>query len=151
MKNFFKRCIQIMPESGNNRTGNERKIKTAVCALLLEIANSDDEISGEERTIITDAVKNKFGLSEAETAELIEAAEVERGKSVDLWHFTNLINEHYSLQNKISLIEALWEIIYADKVLDQYEDQLIHKLANLLSIDHKYLIAAKLKAKAVSR
>lgn len=151
MKNFFKQFIQIMPETGGAQINNEHRIKTAVCALLLEIAYSDDTYSDEEKNLITESIKKKFGLSEKEAEELIETAEKARNDSVDLWHFTNLINENYSLENKIALIEMLWEIIYANKVLDQYEDQLIHKLANLLTLDHKYLIAAKLKAKPAAR
>ena len=65
--------------------------------------------------------------------------------SIDLWQFTNLINQNYSLEEKIRIIEMVWKIAYADGKLDKHEDYFLHKLSNLLRLTQKQLIEAKLK------
>ena len=119
------------------------RIQLATCVLLLEIAYSDDDFSDEERDRIVDILKEDFQLSEDYAAELIELANEERKKSVDMWQFTNVIDNNYSPEEKERVIETLWKVVYADKRLDHYEDHLIHRLAKLLNLDHKQLIDAK--------
>ncbi|HDZ24806.1 MAG: hypothetical protein DRN37_02980 [Thermoplasmata archaeon] len=70
---------------------------------------------------------------------------------MDLWQFTNAINRHFSVQEKLQLIDKIWEIAYADEIINQHEDYLVHKIADLLHLSHRQLIDAKLKvAKEVS-
>jgi uncharacterized tellurite resistance protein B-like protein len=64
---------------------------------------------------------------------------------VDLWQFTKLINENYSNEEKIKIIEILWQIVYVDGKMDQHEHYLMNKLQNLLRLTHDQLITAKLK------
>jgi len=119
------------------------RIQLATCVLLLEIAYSDDDFSDEERDRIVEILREDFQLSDDYAAELIELAHQEREKSVDMWQFTNVIDNNYSPEEKERVIETLWKIVYADKRLDHYEDHLIHRLAKLLNLDHKQLIDAK--------
>ncbi|MDY6951413.1 MAG: TerB family tellurite resistance protein, partial [Thermodesulfobacteriota bacterium] len=63
----------------------------------------------------------------------------------------NLVNQHYSRQEKIQIIQMVWQIVYADQKLDKHEDYLVHKLSKLLRLTHKELIDAKLKVKASRR
>ena len=85
-----------------------------------------------------------FGLSEEYIQELMKLAEEKRKKSVDLFEFTHCVNQNYSREDKIKVVEMLWRIIYADGKLDQYEDHLVHRLSTLLRLTHKELITAKL-------
>jgi len=68
-------------------------------------------------------------------------------RSIDLWKFTNRINQKYSMEEKIRVVETVWDVVYADGKLDKHENYLVHKLANLLHLSHKQLIDAKLKVK----
>ena len=72
-------------------------------------------------------------------------AEKELQESVDLWQFAKLINENYSIENKIELIEILWRIVYVDGKMDKYEHYLMDKLGKILRLTHNQLIDAKLK------
>jgi uncharacterized tellurite resistance protein B-like protein len=78
-------------------------------------------------------------------AELLEASNENLQKSTDLWRFASLINQNYSIEEKIRVIEMIWRIAFADGNLDKHEDYLVHKLANLLRLTHKQLIETKLK------
>ena len=121
------------------------RIQVATCVLLLEVAKSDDEFSSIEKTTITAILKKKFQISEEAIEELMGIAKRRRKKSIDLWEFTHLINENYSTEKKVKIVEAAWGVIYADKKLDKYEDHLVHKLARLLRLRHSDLIEAKLR------
>ena len=124
------------------------KLQVATCALLLEIAHADDEFSQEEKRSITDNLKNQFHLSKEEADELMEVAEKERKQSIDLWRFAGLINKNCSVEEKIQMIEMIWDLIYVDECLHAHEDYLVHKLATLLGLSHKQLIDAKMKVKS---
>ena len=126
---------------------NTERIQVATCALLLEVANSDDEFSDIERDSIIQTLKRDFKLSDEYAEELVALSDKKRKESIDLWQFTHLINEHYSLEDKIKIIEMVWKVIYADGKLDKYEDHLAHKLSSLLRLNHKQLIDAKLKVR----
>ena len=143
VKTFFtKSPVDVPLEHEEDLT---RKIHIATCALLLEMANIDGKFSDSERQNIISALKKEYHLSGEEISELIEASDEELKGSIDLWQFTNLINQNYSLEEKIRIIETVWKVAYADGRLDQHEDYLVHKLANLLRLSHKQLIEAKTK------
>ena len=128
-----------------NEESDPDDIRIATCALLLEMANIDDEFSSPERESIILALKEKFRLSDSLTNELIKKTKEELKGSIDLWQFTNLINRNYSIAKKKQIIEMIWKIALTDGKLNKHEDYLIHKLANLLHLTHKQLIDAKLK------
>ena len=123
------------------------RLQVATCIILLEVAKSDDEFSSIEKATVGAILKKKFDLSAEAAEELIKVASREREESVDLWEFTNLINENYSKEEKRRIVESAWRVIYADEKLDSYEDYFVHKLAKLLQLDHSDLIEAKLKVK----
>ena len=135
---------------GDRGTDREKKtgdgsINLATCALLLELANVDGKFSKQEKDNITDIFKTRYGLSEKEVNELLKSSEAELEKSIDLWQFTNVINQNYSLEEKLKIIETIWEVAFSDGKLEQHEDYLAHKVASLLRLSHKQLIEAKLK------
>ncbi len=147
MIDLVKRFFVKERATGPLDTGKAERhdIRVAVCALFLEMANIDGEFSDSERENIILLLKEHYGLSDEYVAELIEASNKELEGSVDLWQFTNLINQNYSREEKTRIIEMVWQVVYADKKQDKHEDYLIHKLAKLLRLTHKDLIDAKLK------
>jgi len=120
-------------------------IRVATCALFLEMANIDGEFSQSEKAHVVSTLKQDYGLPDDDVTALIDASELELKGSIDLWQFTNRINENYSREEKLQIIETVWEIAYKDHQLDKYEDYLAHKVAKLLRLTHKELIDAKLK------
>lgn len=121
------------------------RVYIATCSILLEMAKIDGEFNDSERQNIINIFKDKYDLTAEEISSLIKASEEELERSIDLWQFTKEINKNYSPDEKIRIIETIWEVAYADGKLDEHEDYLIHKLSNILNISHKHLIDAKLK------
>jgi len=122
-------------------------LSLAVCVLLLEVAHADDKVTEAERDHLHETLEERYNLSQQEAEELIDVAEQTRQKSLDLWSFTNRINETQSEADRRQIMEEIWRIIYADGKLDQHEDYLVKKMANLLRLRHKDMIEAKLKVK----
>ena len=118
-------------------------LRLAACALLLELAYADDDFTDEERVHLDGAVRRQFGLDEDQALELIQLAEEQRADAVDLWTFTNLVAEHYSLGQKMVLAEAMWGLVYSDGELASREDYLMRKISGLLRLEPGYLAEAR--------
>ena len=118
-------------------------LRLAACALLLELAYADDEFTEEERVHLEGAIRRQFGLDEQQALELIQLAEEQRANAVDLWTFTNLVAEHYSLGQKMVLAEAMWGLVYSDGELASREDYLMRKISGLLRLEPGYLAEAR--------
>ena len=143
LKRFFNKITPKDPQGPNQTT--EHDIRIATCALFLEMARIDHSFTQQETDTILSILKEKYGLSLEHADALLASADEELKGNVDYWQFARLINENYSTEEKIEIIETLWQIIYVDGKMDKYEDHLIHKLSNLLRLSHKQLIDAKLK------
>jgi len=143
IKRFFGESDQ---EGGNaGEASTEHDIRVATCALLVELARIDEKFTQAELDAILAILKNKYGLAGEHADALIAEAEKELDSSVDLWQFANLINQNYSNEEKIEIIETLWQVVYVDGKMDDYEHYLMSKLKNLLRLSHNQLIDAKLK------
>lgn len=143
VKRFFGQ--QHTEDSSAQEPDSGHDILIATCALFVEMAGIDGEFSEEERDHIVSILKANYHLSDAYAAELIGAAREELDRSIDLWHFTNLINQNYSEEERTLIVERIWRIVYVDGTLDKHEDYLMHKLSKLLRLTHGQLIDAKLK------
>ena len=124
------------------------KLEIAACALLMEIANADDEFSEDERKKIIELMKKNFNLSEDEVLNIISKSEEEIEKAVSIYEFTDILNNNLNNDEKYSILKHLWRIAYSDGNLDAYEDHFIKKISNNLHIYNQERIAAKLEVKA---
>ena len=124
---------------------SEHDVRVAVCALFVEMARIDKTFTPTEMETILSILKDKYGLSGEHADALIAEADRELEQSVDLWQFARLINENYSTEEKIEIIEILWQMVFVDGKMDEYEHYLMNKLKNLLRLSHDQLIDAKLR------
>ena len=84
-------------------------------------------------------------MSQEDADALIAEAKKELEASIDYWQFAKIINEHYSTDEKLKIVESLWQIVFVDEKMNRYENHLMHKLSGLLRLSHDQLIDAKLK------
>ena len=118
-------------------------VTVAACALLLEIAHADDVFRPEERDRIARHIHDEMGVEDSEIREVFRLAEEERRESVDLYHFTRLLSEHLSREQRLKLVEAIWGVVYADGSLSEVESHLARRIAELLGFQHPEVQAAK--------
>ena len=124
----------------------EHRLQLACAALMVEMVHVDDQFTDDEKTQLTALLDNRFDLSAEELTSLIDLAHDKRHEATDYHEFTSLINKHYSQQQKINLIEDLWQLAYADQQLDKFEEHLLRRLADLLHVPHQDFIKTKHKA-----
>ncbi|MDH3205204.1 MAG: TerB family tellurite resistance protein [Gemmatimonadota bacterium] len=142
IKNFFGSSMSP-PAAGAESAAAREDIQLAACALLLEIAHADSEFSDEERQHVELAMRRHFDMAGPEAERLLQLAEAERVQAVDLWQFTRLIANGYSVGQKMVLAEIMWGLVYADGELKAKEDYLMRKIFSLLRLEPGYLAEAR--------
>ena len=109
----------------------------ALAVLLVEAAYIDGTFDDIEHLKIAELAKQSFDLSETEIANLIEAAAAKNSEAVDLVRFTRVIKDGFAPEERVEVIEMLWEVIYADGRGDDFEANLMRRLGGLLYVsDH---------------
>lgn len=147
--------LRTIQEFFDNRIGaaftapesTQRALQLATAALLVEISRADHEIKAEERRVISDAVRKTFDLSEQDTEAIVAFAEEEAQTATSTHQFTNLIDKHFSLEQKIQITELLWRVAFADANKDRHEEHLIRRISDLLHVPHREFIEAKIRAR----
>jgi uncharacterized tellurite resistance protein B-like protein len=129
MFNFFKKKIQTIEKTNNNF-----EVELTASILAYEIARSDGDISESELSLLYDEIKKisaKVGKKEEKILEIIEGYSK---NSVSFYEFINDINKNYSKEDKLSLIQFLYDVAYADKILEVSEERLIRRISDLIKI-----------------
>lgn len=121
------------------------QLQLATAALFIEMMQQDHEVDDAEKQAVKRVLKQKFELGEAETEELYSLARQEARHATDYHQFTSLIASHFSQEQKIHVIEYLWEVAYADGELHKYEEYMVRRIADLIHVSHKDYLQAKLR------
>jgi uncharacterized tellurite resistance protein B-like protein len=110
----------------------------AVAALLVEVAGVDHSMGEDERGLVRQLLERRFGLSGDEARALEAAAERRADSSPQLFGFARTITERLPRERRCDVIELLWEVAYADGVLDPLEDSLLRRIGGLIDVsDHE--------------
>jgi uncharacterized tellurite resistance protein B-like protein len=118
-------------------------LRLSVAVLLLEAARQDDTFDARERAAIEKLLAQRFELSGEECAALMAAGEARTAQMVQLHGHTNDIAQQMTPEERIQLIEMLWEVAYADGVLDPEEDLLIRRIAGLIYVTDRDRVLAR--------
>ena len=115
------------------------RLHLAAATLLVEIARMDgaEEAGAAERRRMAELLARRFALSEEETSALIEEAEEEADRSAQLFAFTREIKDAFDYEERVELMEMLWDVAYADDHLHHLESSLMRRLAGLLHVDDR--------------
>lgn len=116
---------------------DDHENRIACAALMIEAAHLDGEQDGVEEATIRTLIKEKFALSDDETASLFEAAQSRQQDAVELHQFTHQIKSHFTEEERLHLIDMLWEVVYADGELHAYEDQLMRRIGGLIHVSDR--------------
>ena len=139
IKNFFNSSeIQLNNNEDNNLI--------LLCGLMIEAANTDGNITQDEINKISSSLINVFKEKPIDVESTLTKALENRDNNKSLYFYTSKINKAYSNQEKILLLEILWEIILSDGELHDFESNLIRRLGGLLYISDVDSGNAKLRA-----
>ena len=145
----FKWLARLVPQA-SEATENSDNLSRAIAVLMLEVAQSDFEETEEETSALIAGLTEYLGESSHTSQDLLASARDDKANSAGLYEFTRLACSEMSLSERCTLIEQLWNIAYADGVIDKYEEAAIRKVSELLYVPHSDFIKAKLAAENAS-
>jgi len=120
-----------------HRTGERNNPAFALAVLLIEVARSDDGVEDRAQGVIQRALALRFGLERSEVIRLVKAAEERATEATDLFHLTRVVVENFTEEERIGVIEMLWEVVYSNGVLTGDEDALIRRVAGLIYVSDR--------------
>jgi uncharacterized tellurite resistance protein B-like protein len=109
----------------------------AAAVLMVEAACMDDQFDGEERDAIAGILKSRFDLNDEEIADLLEQAEQVQNDSNHLVRFTRAIKDGFPMEERVKVVEMLWEVVYSDKTLHHYEANLLRRVCGLIYVSDR--------------
>ncbi len=145
IKKYFTK--HLTPSSRNPDSVSEHSLQMATAALLIEMMRADAEVSEHERKTITNAIRTKFSLTDDEINALLKLAEEELKSSTGYYQFTFLINKGFTYEQKLKVVEHLWEVAFSDRELDKHEEHMVRKIADLIYVKHRDFVDAKIRVR----
>ena len=146
IRNFFNQVI-APGASGGSGADSQHALHVATAALLLEMMRMDASITAAETESVTRSLQRQFGLEAAQVDTLMALAAEEARLATDYFQFTSLINKSFSAEQKVQVIEYLWQVAYADGHLDAHEQHFMRQIADLLYVSHADYVGAKQRAR----
>ncbi len=132
LQRLFSREPEPVPE-----VSSHDRHQLAAAALLVTAGAMDAEFDEVERERVLELLQSRFGLAADEARELLEEAEVMAQESVDLYGFTSVIKEGFAPEERIDIVEMVWEVVYTDGMLHDHEASLMRRLVGLLGVSDR--------------
>tara|TARA_B100000073_G_C23698503_1_gene559335 strand:+ start:1123 stop:1587 length:465 start_codon:yes stop_codon:yes gene_type:complete len=130
LKNIFSKPNEILDSSSNKLV-----LEKAVSSLLIEAAMADGEFSDIEKKHIKSVLYDLFSFNDELIEDLIGETEQVVKQSSQLYGFSKTLRDSMEYQERLEIIQMMWEITYADGKLDDFEASLIRRASGLLYID----------------
>ncbi|MDE0780996.1 MAG: TerB family tellurite resistance protein [Alphaproteobacteria bacterium] len=137
---MFDRLKKIFGDGAASREPRARgfgDLQLASAALLTEAARMDDDFGADEQAVVIRLLRARFSLSENEVAALMAAADKASSESVELYGFTREIKDAFDHDQRIQMIEMLWEVVYADGEVHDHEANLLRRVAGLIYVSDR--------------
>jgi uncharacterized tellurite resistance protein B-like protein len=143
MFNFFKKT----KDTNLDEQRHEFDIELVGCALAYEVAKADGDIDSNELEKIKIELTKRSNVLGLNSAEVLKTIEIQSNESVSFNDFINQINDNFSQDQKLKMIEFLWQTAYADNVLEVDEERLIRRIADMIRIKDMQVLKLKHQAK----
>ena len=122
---------------------DDNDYRVAAAALLVHVATLEKELSEPGRTKLHALLKSRFELTDELTEELIDAAVAADHEAVDFYHFTSLLNRTLNEEGRQRIVEMMWEMVYADGRVSEFEDNVMWRVSDLLGVSTRDRIALR--------
>ncbi|MBN8980274.1 MAG: TerB family tellurite resistance protein [Rhizobiales bacterium] len=133
----------VSPAGQDKRTFADGDYRLAATALLIHVISLDGEPSDTEKRKLHALLEYRFNLDPGTADKLIADATLVEGEAVDLYHFTSVIMREVDEQGRLRIVEMMWELVYADGYVSEFEDNIVWRAADLLGISARDRINLK--------
>jgi len=129
---------------------DEHELRLATAVLLVEVMRSDHALAETEQAAVREALQARFGLTADESERLAELAHGSARVATDYYAYTSRVDAAFGMEEKIHIVELMWQVAYADGHLDAHEQHVMRRLADLLHVPHGAYVNAKMRAAAAA-
>ena len=143
IQDFFQKQLATT-DSEHHHDVNQLHLATA--ALLIELTRVDHQRDDAEMAAICRSLKRVFSLSDDTLQQLLELAESEASDMTSYYEFSSLIKNGFDYDERVKVVEMLWEVAHADGRIDTYEEHMIRKIAGLLYVKREHIVSSKRSA-----
>ena len=112
----------------------EAELRLAAGALLITGGTIDGTFGPEEKHKVQALLQKRFDLEPSETRQLFADAEAREREAVDLYRFTSVLCRELDQDGRKRIVEMLWEVVLADGVVDEFESNLVWRVAELIGV-----------------
>ncbi len=123
----------VSPAHGD-RKFDDTGYRLAATALLVHVISLDGQPTDVEKRKLHSLLESHFGLDPGTADQLIASATLVEGEAVDLYHFTSVIMRSVDEQGRLRIVEMMWELVYADGQVSEFEDNVVWRAADLLGV-----------------
>ena len=131
------KLMRSRKENENEKHSVDQEGRLACAALMTRAAWLDGTLDKVEENALRDLMMKRFQISPEEADEILTAATADLDKSNDLYRYTKDLRDNFDADERLKLIEMIWEVVYADGVLHDFEATLMRRLAGLLYVDDR--------------
>lgn len=145
MLNRIKKLFIEKGGAGSKPDGrhDEAELHVAAAAMLIEAAMMDGSVDARERERVGVLIERHFGIGREEVAQIVAEGETKQDAAVDIYSFLRIVNAHFDYDERVQLIEMLWDVAYADGELHDHEAQLVRRVSGMLGVEDRDAGAAK--------
>jgi uncharacterized tellurite resistance protein B-like protein len=133
----------VAPTAHPDRAFDDTGYRLAATALLIHVISIDGEPSALEKRKLHSLLEASFGLDPGTADKLIASATLVEGEAVDLYHFTSVIMRSVNEEGRLRIVEMMWELVYADGQVSEFEDNVVWRAADLLGVSSRSRIDLK--------
>src|SRR5882757_7187589 len=133
----------VSPNAHETQSFDDTGYRLAATALLIHVISLDGQPSEIERRKLHSLLESHFRLDPGTADRLIASATLVEGEAVDLYHFTSVIMRSVNDEGRLRIVEMMWELVYADGQVSEFEDNVVWRAADLLGISSRDRIELK--------
>ena len=133
----------VGPGAQPQRAFDDNDYRLAAAALLTHLISLYGEPSALEKRKLHTLLEYRFDLDPGTADALIRDAMLVEGEAVDLYHFTSVIMRSVNEEGRLRIVEMMWELVYVDGNVTEFEDNVVWRAADLLGISQRDRINLK--------
>ena len=145
MFDIIRKFVSEFTESEEPKEFIHSRKQLAEAALMYHVIAVDGVVSEDESKRMAEILAKQFDLDEAQTASLAQEAKLADQEAIDLYKFTSQLKYALEEEDRITIVEHLWEMVFADGVLHELEDNVLWRISELLAVDSRDRINMKRK------
>jgi len=132
--------LGLAPNVADHKT---QELHLATAALLVHVSMIDDDFSVHERNSLLVCMQDQFGLTVEVATQIIDDAHAGEETVTCLYQFTRVITKELDAEGRLDIVRLLWQVAFADNHLDNFEANLLAKVAGLLGVSPEDRIRIK--------